>query len=472
MCLLFKDRHSADTSVLCLTGVEKVEIEIGAEDRFRFICLGLLAFSSLFFLPLAYSAVDASAVSISSSELLADSELQAVDARDQRAAANRKLQQYQERLDQLQEVVGAYDSAMAEAWLGIGEAQHKLKLYKAATQSFKQAIHVQRVNEGLYSQAVAPVVGKLIDSYAAMSDWKAVGEQHDFLLGLTKGAFKWPDPNIMPGILRLAKWHLYAYFQRLDEMPFAHLKAARVLYSQAAELEIENAGIHSLKLAEFYRGRAVAEYYLNEFEREQATKQQQFDNSNRFGVMETASARSRQTNTLRRKYSSHLTHVVKLVDLYDNSEGADDGSYEKALIELGDWLYLMGRRSSAFENYRKALESSKEADPNSDMLATVFSKPKPLPHFLNDYSDYFETDRAKMKKGYVSLALDIDAKGRVNRVKVLKAVPENAAMERKAVRAFRIKQFRPAIQDGSPKASAGAKFRYVYYYSPEKDEES
>ena len=435
--------------------IEYGAVALSGRRCFGFVCL--FAVLQFFVLPAWGTAITKPL------EELKSSAQQPHSGKDKNAAAHRKMQRYQERLGQLQAEHGAYESSLSEAWFGLGDAQQILGMHKQAIVSFKRAMHVQRVNGGLYNLAIIPIIDRLIDSYASSRNWKEVDRQHDFLLSINREVYQWPDAKILPSIEKLANWNMYAFFENVDEMPLLHLKQAQSLFVQAAQLVIETASEKDLRLATFYRGQAVAEYYLNEYERNKAEQQQRFESVNQFG-MNSNSYLPRSKSVLKKSHFNRLLPIKKMVEIYKDDDDASKVHYEKALVEMGDWYLIIGLRSLAFENYRKAYVSLNESGANDDMLKTLFSKPKLLGDFANDYAAYFDVDQINMLKAHVSMELDVDAVGRVTHVDVVRAEPENSSQERKAVRSMRLSRFRPRIIDGETVASTAVHYRHTYYY--------
>ena len=94
----------------------------------------------------------------------------------------------------------------------------------------ERALHIIRINQGLYSEPQIPVVERLIKCNVAVENWEAVDENFRYLQFLytrlfDQGGLRWDY-----GIAQVANWHVIAINNNLGTDRKEHLREANKLF--------------------------------------------------------------------------------------------------------------------------------------------------------------------------------------------------------------------------------------------------
>lgn len=386
-----------------------------------------------------------------------------VEGRD-KSEARQSVGRYSKRIDELESEFGAYDNRFSEALLDLGLAQQEIGNHDDAIKTLKQALHVNRINEGLYNPNIAPILERLIFSHASAGDWEAVDDRHHFLMQLSYQTLRPDDPALLPVLTKLSRWHLYAFIQNIDANPLKHLVAARSLFNRAASIIELNFGNSDLRLAHQYNGRTIADYYLTVYQ-QQNLSQESYDGPN--GKDESA----KKVVHIQNGFGEGLRAIKSSIAVYANNEKAPPEAQALALAQLGDWYLMFRKNQSADEAYTQAY-TMLAADPAfAKVLDSTFGRPVPLPDFNNAYFDYFEETDKQEEMGYVLVNVNITASGGVRKARVIDASPAKKSMRRRALTTLKSTVFRPRFENGVAVATQDLRYRYRFEYKPEKTAE-
>jgi len=397
--------------------------------------------------------------SISATDSLPEVIDSASDANDPRYIRD----QYVREVESLQAQYGAYNSELAEALQGLGEAQQRLGKHTDAIDTLKQSAHITRINEGLFTPAVMPMLNALVESYAHLGDWEAVDDQHHFMMEVNGANYGWNDERMLPILDRLTRWHMFAFFEAVSPEPSHHLHMARSLFSAASRVIELNFGRYDLRLAKQLRGRRIADYYLASIMADEAESQQRLERMQNIGRDENFRF-AQGTRTISQGYLSGLRSSRHVVDIYENNDSARPEEVAEAMAELGDWYLRFNKRQSAITTYLDAYNLLSENAETIAIRDQMFGRPKVL-DFAADYSDYLTPAGKDLATGYVLLELDLSKTGFVSRARFIEEKPAQPSMRRRALRELRSRRFRPRFENGAPVATSALKYRYRYEYA-------
>ncbi|MFK8020693.1 MAG: energy transducer TonB [Pseudomonadales bacterium] len=371
--------------------------------------------------------------------------------------------QYVREVELLQAQYGAYNSELAEALQGLGEAQQRLGKHTDAIETLKQSAHITRINEGLFAPAIMPMLNAMVESYAHLGDWEAVDDQHHFMMEINGANYGWNDERMLPILDKLTRWHMFAFFEAVSPEPSHHLHMARSLFSAASRVIELNFGQYDLRLAKQLRGRRIADYYLASIMADEAESQLRLERMQSIGRDENFRF-AQGTRTISQGYLSGLRSSRHVVDIYENNDSARPEEVAEAMAELGDWYLRFNKRQSAIRTYLDAYSLLSENAETIAIRDRMFGRPKVL-DFATDYSDYLTPAGKKLSTGYVLLELDLTKAGLVSRAQFIEEKPAQPSMRRRALRELRSRRFRPRFEDGAPVPTAALKYRYRYEYA-------
>lgn len=146
------------------------------------------------------------------------------------------LEQYHQRIKQLETEQGVYHDAIAPTLISLGLLQHESGESVLAKKHYERALHIIRINHGLYSPKQLPVLELLIEANKASNEWKAATDNHDHIYWLYKRNFKTSDARFLPVVKRLRRWHIDVYNRDTGRSLSQHFRVAEGAYDHAIRI--------------------------------------------------------------------------------------------------------------------------------------------------------------------------------------------------------------------------------------------
>jgi len=236
-----------ESTAQALTAVPRVPRPIGRMPGTSSLVLVIL----LLTLPLSLRADDPALVT---GESLANAQL---------GTSNSELVTRQQQLVEALEIrYGAYDVRLKEALKGLGFRLKKAGQLEAASAAYKRALHISRINEGLYNESQLTLVDRLIEVDQQQARWDRVDDHFAYLEHLYRKLYPLDDPRLEQGLRKVVAWHFDASNFNLNGNRLEHLRKAHGLLKlrlQVAELTLsgEDPLFDSLQ-----ENIARSEYYL------------------------------------------------------------------------------------------------------------------------------------------------------------------------------------------------------------------
>lgn len=125
---------------------------------------------------------------------------------------------------------GAYDQRQVEPLGDLGRQQLDSGDYSQALVLFKQALHVNRINNGLYHESQLPILDSIIASEVALRDWEAVDGHYSYLEHLYRRLYSLEDPRLDMGLREVSSWHVNALNVNIDGRRVEHLREANKVF--------------------------------------------------------------------------------------------------------------------------------------------------------------------------------------------------------------------------------------------------
>lgn len=110
-----------------------------------------------------------------------------------------------------------YSQGLAEQYEALGILLYQSGDYDAAIAAFEDAIHIQKVNKGLFSLDQARLVERLISTHVARGDFIAVDNHKHYLYYLQEKNLTDTDPRLVAARLDWADWNVEAYIKGYRE---------------------------------------------------------------------------------------------------------------------------------------------------------------------------------------------------------------------------------------------------------------
>lgn len=153
-----------------------------------------------------------------------------VDADNRAQVDAASVAQYAYLVEKLESDFGPFNARLGEPLIAACDMLAELGDYHEAVRVAERALHIMRINQGLYSEAQIAIVERLIEFNVAMQDWAAVNDNFRYLEFLYTrlfdvGSLKWDY-----GISQVADWHVIAINNNLGEDREEHLREANKLF--------------------------------------------------------------------------------------------------------------------------------------------------------------------------------------------------------------------------------------------------
>lgn len=365
----------------------------------------------------------------------------------------RTIRQYKLHITEMEKKGGAYSDRIAEESIGLGRAYMELGEYKNALEAFTKSLHINRVNLGPDNPNQLPVLDLIIDANTALSDWKAVDENYDLLYWTGRRSFEDNDARLLNIVYRVARWHLNAYLNKYDPVPYKHLLDSERIFHDAVDI-IESAyGPDDPRLIEALNGIAIADYHItshifnsNSSDEMDEIRSSSAKMSHKHNVSsELVWYPLKYTNTERRKVLKRITGIYAAHPELPVVDRA------MALINLGDWYLIYGWRSSALKNYRLAHRLLADAGTGPDTIDKLFREPVRIPTITMNYPDNGDHSGTEKIIPYVRLSFEVTGLGCARRIKVLEEGNTKNFMARKnAKELIQSSMFRPRLEGDKP----------------------
>ena len=399
----------------------------------------------------------------------------------------RSIAEYEREIQAREAEYGVYDPATGEFLLSVGLVYQNDGKHDEAVDAFARALQIKRVNEGLYSTGQLLILEQLIKSNIASANWEEVDRNYQQLLWINKRNYDAGDPRLLPVVDTVGRWKLKAYKEDLlDSSAISTIGESEKLFRDTIIILERQYGENDPRLINPLYGRALTNYqYAIEVAN---TPQDEFHGTGsptRTQVMcrtvPTANGGARRIcNTIRvpdpSYYASQssskdfalgqrivavgkaLRHIVQI---HEANPDLPRDSHARALVHLGDWNLLRGKKTTAHKNYKSAYQLLADSGEHQEVIEELFGKPQNLPALrlpLPEIDDKLEQEKTTS----VLASFDVSRTGRAKNVQILESEPPDAtSARRKAKKTIRGRIYRPRFENGEPVNTVGNKIRIV-----------
>ncbi|MFM1896025.1 MAG: hypothetical protein RLZZ385_1099 [Pseudomonadota bacterium] len=141
-----------------------------------------------------------------------------------------QLERQRDTVADLEVLHGPFDYRLAEALQSLAGLQREVGDLETARLTLNQALHVSRVNEGLYSESQIGIIDSLIEISVQLSDWPMVDRHFGYLEHLVLKLFAVDDPRREEGLRMVVAWHVDAWNANIDDNRPEHMRQAKRLF--------------------------------------------------------------------------------------------------------------------------------------------------------------------------------------------------------------------------------------------------
>ncbi len=351
---------------------------------------------------------------------------------------------------------GAVDHRLSEHFLGLGLAHRANGNTDDAASAFRQALHVNRVNKGLHHLVHVPIVDLLIESYAALGDWKAVERQHRYRYWIHRRETDAGSNDFVGAALTFAAWQTQAYDFETGVSAFRHIRDAQDALSAAIERIESDRPQYDAQLLTVLNAQALA--HLNLAVHMSTTKDDPVAGGSTTGddFSDIIARRNIIVESFIRGKEA-LDRVVSLTEI-----PASEIQHGLALANRADWDLIFDRTQASAKTYREAYEQLKSAGLSENELTTEFGSPRRMSEFSLERRENSDGELQPTDQPYVTASFDVSKTGTVRNVEVLDAHPvDDRNNIRRARTTLRATRFRPGIGGDGP-IETSSTIRYVF----------
>lgn len=364
---------------------------------------------------------------------------------------SRSEKAYMAQLDGFESSGGPYADNLAEPLLGLGRYHATRGDYDLAVSQLQRALHIVRLNEGLYSELQAPYVRELLDTIRLTGDLKALDERYDYFFRLYGHGQPPYTPLRVRAALEYLRWQREALrlsfdsgknkrLLRLYQLNESLLMATwgSAVYSRENQWLLALSQIRNLYLVQsMVRPRVQISRELTGGPVRTGFPQEEID------------FEQKRLETIQQ---GALSRGVALLQRYiDAPGGRADKSIEsraRAVLELADWYQWNGSYRHASTQYAAVVGMLLKAG-EEDLVSAWFGDPVELP----DNGSFWQPPLAVPgeEPTLLTATYDVSPKGKVKNI-VVEARQEDQGKVSRFKRELVKTRFRPRynIEDGAP----------------------
>ena len=272
--------------------------------------------------------------------------------------------------------LGPYAPVLAETFGDLSRLLERQGLFDEAQRYRERALHLVRVNEGLYSSRQGPLVRAMLDSLREREAFDELDGRYAYFFRLY-GAGRPPFNDVRwAATLEYLSWQREAYLREIDRDPRRRLIDLYAEHQALLDVLVAETPINAGRLRDASLSFVQTLYLISDLEPPRdLTLSARSDQIRREDPRDFDLLRERLENlqrTLRGRGRSILTDALALTP-------ASEGDVRAELqLALGDWFLWQGSTSSAKEAYA-ALWREVMGTELEDRVASWFADPVPLP---------------------------------------------------------------------------------------------
>ena len=361
-----------------------------------------------------------------------------------------EIDKYQAAIEEIESAEGMYSEQIAQKLINLGNIYQHYQKHDDALRVFKRALHLSRINEGLYSLSQIPILEKMLKSYKKRKQWAQVNDKYYYMYWLYARNFDDMDIKRLDMELQIANWHLEAYAMQLLPDPTQDLIYSYSLFDRAANLITNAYGETDLRLITPLNGLLLTNYFI-------ASHVMRSSVEKVYAMNEQLQIQMKKSDIViaelkRKSFATGKKIIQRKLTVLQGQQPIDHQAIAKVKLKLADWFLMHNKRQTALRHYQLAYDYALTTDKNREFLDQLFSQPVALPHYPNllQRTRTIKSD-AELATGvsYVHATLDVTKYGKAKNIKIVSSnPPDDSPIRSKALKSLRTTKFRPQISDG------------------------
>ncbi|MDP2285771.1 MAG: hypothetical protein Q8L06_16660 [Pseudohongiella sp.] len=400
-------------------------------------------------------------------------------------------QQLEKAVAELESRGDTWHPMIAESMISLARLMQADNNHSEALAMLERAVHISRVNHGLFSLQQAPAIKMQVASHLAMNEWQEADSLEQYHFYIHSRSLGIDNPELIPALLSYAEWHLDAFADRRGDLPATRLIDAYRLYSAALSL-VDAQDEPEKYPREHYLHRLAYLSWLMHRTAVQSRPETLYAKTRKVDdewIERITDGDYRHHNNpfLQGEYVLNQVISMRARRVEESTPGSSIQRemrklHAEAVLDMADWNLLFDRRQGAEAIYKQAWEILAAED---DALKTdVFDRMVLIPSFENfmqpeptselassgapAMASAFSSSRSIRSEErrvwpWVTMRFDLTRNGRTTNVEVLEASTEiNEYVRRNMVMALRGSVLRPALKEGTPDITRGLVYRFPY----------
>lgn len=419
-------------------------------------------------------------------------------AREAAPELDGSVEDYEKRIRDLELAGGVYEPTLTQELLALGSIYQSMGEHEQALEYLDHALHINRVNLGLFNLDQENIIEEKIESHVAMGDLKEADLQQEYLFFLKRKAYGGTSVELLPALTEYAEWNIFAFDSRLsmdptltyaaeshvytensvsnsigeEDFKTVRLVNAQNIYRTIIQILLNNFGATDPRLLDIEKRLALTNYF---FATNMNINSSAFNNANNSqftmvssqGYYDTSSVTSNSMG-----YRHGREALERRLEYMLRNEEMTPVDIAQARIDLGDWLMVFKKRLTALKTYEEAYEEAVAAGLEQAGLDALFSPvlPQTIPTFI-DYrytraSLNIPDDIALDYQGWFDVRIEVNRFGQPTDVEILgRSSNATDSIETRLLRQLRNStSFRPRFVDGQLLEEEIFESRYYYSY--------
>jgi len=361
---------------------------------------------------------------------------------------NEQIADYENAIEKLESTEGVYSDKLAQELANLADIYQKQEKHDLAITTFNRSLHLNRINDGLYSKAQLPILDKIITSLKKQKKWKQVHEKYNYLYWLNNRNFSEQDEDMLPVLVKIANWNLTSYAMSYSQSPAQDLYNAHYLYKKALSISETVYGQFDKRNIYILNNKMIINYFFATFDISQI-------NSNLIDNTEYTTTTNYQNQIIslkRTSFTNGRDTILNEIDILENQQEPDYFTISNVKLKLADWYLLFEKRQSAMRLYNEAYQFAILNDDENTFTEDLFQKPIALPYLPNlttNTRENISKDKLLSNTKYIQASFDVTRHGRAKNIQVVNSnMKESTRLRSLALKSLRHTKFRPKLVKG------------------------
>ena len=272
---------------------------------------------------------------------------------------------------------GAWDRDLVEELASLGRLQQQQGNHGGAIQTLDRAIHVNRINSGLYTLEQIPVVEQLISSHMALGDWEEADTYNNYLFHVQQKAYGLNDPRLIPVLDRLATWNIQAFKIGYGNLLGIKLRQSQIMFNAAARMVSLHFGKADKRFINYQRNIATSAYLVAK----NPDLMAEIGNPEYRSMQQMLAEKLNGQRQVQPPGFQTGERALIEIAMFYQEQGHDSYGLAEAITHLADWYLMFGQRQGALKNYKLAWDMLQELEDSEELTQQLFGKVTPLPAF-------------------------------------------------------------------------------------------